>query len=67
MATFVLSFVLLVLAVTGMAAGVLMGRKPIAGSCGGLGNGCAACTRRCARRGRGGDGGEDVDDEEERP
>ncbi len=53
MATFVLSFVLVALAVTGMAAGVLLGRRPISGSCGGLGSAtCAACTRPCRRRRR---------------
>ena len=50
--TFVLAFVLIALSVLGMAAGVLLGRAPIAGSCGGLGAGtaCAACTRPCQRR-----------------
>ena len=49
MATFVLSFSIICLAVLGMAAGVLAGRRPIAGSCGGeayangLGPGCGAC------------------------
>jgi hypothetical protein len=49
MATFVLSFSIVCLAVLGMAAGVLAGRRPIAGSCGGgacahgLGPGCGAC------------------------
>ena len=54
MTTFLLAFVLVALAVLGMAAGVLLGREPIAGSCGGLGNGkaCAACTRPCRRRRR---------------
>jgi hypothetical protein len=36
METLVLSFVVLLLIVVGMAVGVLMGRKPIAGSCGGM-------------------------------
>ena len=31
-----LSFMVLILIVVGMAVGVLMGRKPIAGSCGGM-------------------------------
>ena len=49
MATFVLSFAIVCLAVLGMAVGVLAGRRPIAGSCGGgtcareLGPGCGAC------------------------
>lgn len=34
----VLSFVVLGLVIIGMAIGVIMGRKPIAGSCGGLAN-----------------------------
>ena len=36
METLILSFVVLILIVVGMAVGVLMGRKPIAGSCGGM-------------------------------
>jgi len=36
METMILSFVILILIVVGMAVGVLMGRKPIAGSCGGM-------------------------------
>ena len=36
METMILSFVILLLIVVGMAVGVLMGRKPIAGSCGGM-------------------------------
>jgi hypothetical protein len=49
MATFVLSFSIVCLAVLGMAAGVLAGRRPIARHCGGaacahgLGPGCGAC------------------------
>jgi len=36
METMILSFVILSLIVVGMSVGVLMGRKPIAGSCGGM-------------------------------
>ncbi|MEM7404791.1 MAG: (Na+)-NQR maturation NqrM [Pseudomonadota bacterium] len=51
MATFILSFVLLALVMVGMAAGVLLGRNPIQGSCGGLSSGnCSACTRTCSSR-----------------
>ena len=37
MAEIILSIIIFGLLVTGMAVGVLMGRKPIAGSCGGVG------------------------------
>jgi uncharacterized protein len=37
MLTIVLAFVLMLLLVAAMAVGVLMGRKPISGSCGGMG------------------------------
>ncbi|MDP6967647.1 MAG: (Na+)-NQR maturation NqrM [Gammaproteobacteria bacterium] len=36
METMILTFVVLLLLVCGMAIGVIMGRKPIAGSCGGM-------------------------------
>ena len=38
MIEFILSFVVLMLVVAGMAIGVINGRAPIAGSCGGLNN-----------------------------
>ena len=37
MLTFVMSLAVLLAIVTAMAVGVIMGRKPIAGSCGGVG------------------------------
>lgn len=37
MATLIVTFIIFLLIVGGMAIGVLMGRKPISGSCGGLG------------------------------
>lgn len=49
MTTFVLSFLVVALAVTGMALGVLAGRDGIRGSCGGAG-GCGTCQRPCRRR-----------------
>ena len=36
MTTIVLSFVIMLLIVGGMAVGVLFGRRPISGSCGGM-------------------------------
>lgn len=36
MTTFLLTFGILVILMLGMAIGVIMGRKPIAGSCGGM-------------------------------
>ncbi len=39
MATLIGTFVILLLVVAGMAIGVMFGRKPLKGSCGGLNNG----------------------------
>lgn len=36
--TWLLAFAVMLLVVFGMAIGVIMGRKPIAGSCGGIAN-----------------------------
>jgi hypothetical protein len=46
MATLIGTFVLLLLVVAGMAIGVMFGRKPLKGSCGGLNNGSgeSSCT-----------------------
>ncbi len=45
--TFILTAALMLVIVTAMAVGVIMGRKPISGSCGGLGSkaGCP-CGRK---------------------
>ncbi len=55
MEIFVFTFIIMALAVLGMAIGVLMGGKPIKGSCGGL-NGIAgidcACSRPCEKKER---------------
>ncbi len=52
MTTYFLSFLLVVFAVLAMAAGVLLGRKPIAGSCGGVKgeDSSCGCKDPCARR-----------------
>ena len=57
MSTFLISFAVFGLVVLGMAIGVMAGRKPIGGSCGGLGavgleceGGCdKPCPKRLAR------------------
>ena len=44
MLTWLLALLVLLIVVAGMAVGVMAGRKPIAGSCGGLANvGLASC------------------------
>ncbi len=50
MTQYLLGFVVMFIAILGMAIGALMGRSPIRGSCGGLGGGggCSACVRRKA-------------------
>ncbi len=55
MAMFLITFAVMVLAIAGMAIGVLFGRTPIAGSCGGLNavNGsseCQSCSRPCSSK-----------------
>ena len=55
MALFLVTFLIMALAVAGMAVGVMFGMSPIAGSCGGLnavnGSGeCQSCSRPCKSR-----------------
>jgi hypothetical protein len=53
LATLFLSFVVVALAVTAMAIGVMAGRTPIKGSCGGLNGGsCELCsgTGECRKK-----------------
>lgn len=56
MTLFVASFIIMIVAVTAMAIGVIVGGKRIAGSCGGI-NGidglesaCSICSKPCAKR-----------------
>ncbi len=53
MATFLLSLFLIALAIAGLALGILFGRPPIKGSCGGLNcvksADCGACRSREVR------------------
>ena len=54
MGTFLVTFLIISLVMAGLALGVMMGRKPIGGSCGGLGKlglECeAGCEKPCPRR-----------------
>lgn len=48
--TLALSFLVIVLAVLAMGIGVMAGREPIKGSCGGLNGGpCELCSGRCKK------------------
>lgn len=48
--TLLITFAVLLAAIAGMAIGVMNGRKPISGSCGGLNGGrCELCSGRCER------------------
>ena len=54
MSTFLITLAVIVLVVGAMAIGVILGRKPIAGSCGGLatlGDECEfGCKKPCSKR-----------------
>ncbi len=47
---YVASFIIIVLAIAGMAVGVVFGRPAIKGSCGGIAGECSHCTAKCRRR-----------------
>ena len=48
--TLLITFAVLLATIAGMAIGVMNGRKPISGSCGGLNGGrCELCSGKCER------------------
>ena len=49
--TFFVSLITLLVVIVAMGVGVLFGRRPISGSCGGLNNagGCALCSGSCPK------------------
>lgn len=53
--TLILSFLVILLVITGMSVGVMNGRRAISGSCGGLnGGGCELCSGKgkCRKKAR---------------
>ncbi|MBT8092307.1 MAG: DUF539 domain-containing protein [Gammaproteobacteria bacterium] len=59
MTTLLLSFIIILLVITGMSVGVLNGRRAISGSCGGLnGGGCELCSGsgKCRKKQKNPDG-----------
>lgn len=49
--TILLSFIIVIAVVGAMGIGVLAGREPIKGSCGGLnGTGCELCSGKCRKQ-----------------
>lgn len=50
LSTVLVSFAVMLIVIAAMAIGVLNGRRPISGSCGGLnGGGCELCSGKCKR------------------
>lgn len=51
--TLLLAFAIMLAVIAGMAIGVMYGRRPISGSCGGLNAGsCELCSGKCKREAR---------------
>lgn len=49
--TLILSFIVILLVITGMSVGVMNGRRAISGSCGGVGSGgCELCSGNCRNK-----------------
>ncbi len=51
MTVLAISVLVFVVALLAMSVGVLFGREPIRGSCGGVVGRCAVCSRTCMKRG----------------
>ena len=48
--TLIISFAMILAVIAAMAVGVMNGRRPISGSCGGLNGGrCELCSGKCSR------------------
>ena len=61
MMVLLLSFTFMLVAVLGLSLGVLLGRRPIQGSCGGIGGHCGTCSRSCHAQGVAGESEQQCD------
>jgi hypothetical protein len=50
MTTLFFTIAIFLLMVTAMMVGILFGRMPIQGSCGGIGNKCSSCSKPCSKK-----------------
>jgi hypothetical protein len=50
MATFLATFVFILIVMVIMSIGGMFGRKAIKGSCGGINSGACACVKKCEKR-----------------
>ncbi len=50
MATFVATFIFILIVMAIMSVGVMFGRKAIKGSCGGVNKGACGCVKKCEKR-----------------
>lgn len=52
MATLLLTVAVFFIMFSAMMVGVLFGRRPIQGSCGGIGSKCSSCNKPCNKKNR---------------
>lgn len=52
MTTIILSITIFLIVFIAMMVGVIFGRTPIQGSCGGIGNQCGSCSKPCKSKER---------------
>ncbi|MFK8027709.1 MAG: (Na+)-NQR maturation NqrM [Gammaproteobacteria bacterium] len=50
MTTLFLTLIIFIIMFTAMMVGIIFGRMPIQGSCGGLGNKCSSCSKPCSKK-----------------
>ncbi len=50
MTLFLITFIIMVMVIAGMAIGVIFGRESLKGTCGGMGNGECLCINKCEKK-----------------